>query len=247
MNAATECHSNDAKELKAGLRLDSRAAVLQGGETGPAVTVGKPAESLLVDAVRWQSLEMPPQEKLSSSQIATLVKWVADGAPWPATDIKSNADEKTTYDWQQLRSGHWSFRPVTIPPLPQVNNDAWPQNEVDYFVLAELEKTGLSPSRPADARTLIRRMYFDLIGLPPTPSVVDGFTTALATDRHAAIEAVIERLLNSPHYGERWGRHWLDVARYSDGYGGFLDNRALPQAWRYRGLGRRRTECRHAL
>ena len=229
-----ECHSERAKNLQGGLRLDGRALILAGGDSGPAVALGKPDESPLVEAVRWDSFEMPPKGKLSDDQVAVLIEWVEMNAPWPPETDTPQPDPLTTYDWQQLRDDHWAFRPVVKPPLPEVRQGDWPINEVDHFVLARLEQANLPPAPPAEARTLIRRIYFDLVGLPPTPEEVDAFVDAAGRDRQAAVERAVNRLLDSPQYGQRWARHWLDVARYSDGHGGFLDNAALPHAWRYR-------------
>ncbi len=149
------------------------------------------------------------------------------GAAVPA----ETASVEASYDWEKYRKEHWSFRPVRKPELPDVRDSAWVNNPIDRFVLARLEQAGLKPSPPADRRTLIRRVYLDLIGLPPSPEEVRKFLDDRAPD---AFEKVVDSLLNSPRYGERWGRFWLDTARYSDGLGGFLDNRALPQAWRFR-------------
>jgi hypothetical protein len=225
-----ECHSGTAKEVKGSLRLDSRAAVLHGGDSGQAIVVGKPQDSNLIQAVRWLSSEMPPSGKLQPDEIAALEKWVAIGAPWPAEDqVKAAVPEGKTYDWPKLQAEHWAWRPVERPALPQVKNTAWPKNEIDLFVSAKLEAAGLAPNPPAEPRVLLRRLYLDLIGIPPTPEEVAAFD---GSDK--AFAAAVERLLESPQYGERWGRYWLDVARYSDGYGGFLDKAALPSAWRYR-------------
>jgi len=228
-----ECHSEDAKNLKGGLRLDGRALAIAGGDSGPAIVPENPDDSLLIEAVRWQSYEMPPKGKLSQQQIATLVEWISIGAPWP--DDSATVDSGHGYDWQKWRREHWAFQPVSAPQPPVVrDDDGWIQNSIDNFVLARLEAHGLSPAQAAAPETLVRRIFFDLIGLPPTTQQVEQILTAERHDRPAAIEALVDELLASPHYGERWGRYWLDVARYSDGYGGFLDNAALPQAWRYR-------------
>lgn len=141
------------------------------------------------------------------------------------------APAEASYDWEKYRREHWSFRPVRKPLPPDVRESAWVSNPIDRFILDRLEQAGLKPSPPADRRTLVRRVYLDLIGLPPSPEEVQEFLDDRAPD---AFEKVVESLLSSPRYGERWGRFWLDTARYSDGLGGFLDNRALPQAWRDR-------------
>lgn len=236
-----ECHSKKTKNLKGGLRLDGRASAIKGGDSGPAVVFGKPEESLFIEAIRWESVEMPPKAKLPDEQIAVLVKWIEMGAPWPPNDDQPQSDIPEHYEWGKLRKAHWAFRPVRKPALPKIKNTTGAHNEIDRFILARLERAGLQPSPPADPRTLIRRISFDLIGLPPTPAEVDEFVRACDAESspggalpQAAVRKVLDRLLASPHYGERWGRHWLDVARYSDGYGGFLDSAGLPAAWRYR-------------
>jgi hypothetical protein len=231
-----QCHSAQAKTLKGGLRLDSRAAAIKGGDSGEALVPGKPDASPLIHAVKWQAYEMPPDGKLRDEQIAVLVKWVEIGAPWPEEATVAPVAEAKTYDWKTLRTQHWAWKPVEGPTPPNVENAAWARNEIDRFVLAKLEAAGLKPNPPADPRVLIRRVYFNLVGLPPTPEEVEAFARG-SVEQGAlknAYEALVDRLLASPEYGERWGRHWLDVARYSDGYGGFLDNAGLPNAWRYR-------------
>jgi cytochrome c553 len=228
-----ECHSAQAKALKGSLRLDSRAALLKGGDSGEAIVPGEPTKSGLIQAVRWKTFEMPPDGKLRDDEIAALEKWIELGAPWPE-EKSAPAVEQRTYDWPALRAAHWAWQPVASPPLPEVQDTAWPKNEIDRFVLAKLEAAGLKPSPPAPPHVWLRRVYLDLIGLPPTPEAVAAFARATADDWDAAARRVVEHLLEQPQYGERWGRHWLDVARYSDGYGGFLDKAGLPNAWRYR-------------
>jgi hypothetical protein len=217
-----DCHSADAKKLKGGLRLDSASSILKGGDTGAAVVAGKPEESLLITAVRYEDkdLRMPPPKddrsrKLSDAQINDLTAWIVAGAPLPKdSDLRRNAGG---VDAKQ----HWAFQPVAKHEPPPVQNVAWVRNAIDQFILAKIEKAGLRPAPVADPRTLIRRMSLDLTGLPPTAEETDSFISASATaaneaDRQNAIREVIDRLLASPHYGERWGRHWLDLARYSD-------------------------------
>lgn len=230
------CHSAKAAKLKAGLYMDSRAALLKGGESGVAIVPGKPDQSLIIQAVRYESYEMPPDGKLRNEEIATLTKWVEMGAPWPPGQPSSLPTENVTdYDWADLRNGHWAWRPVARPEVPALDKSStWSQNAIDHFVHRKLSEAGLSPSDSAPAEILVRRLFLDLTGLPPTPEQVKSFKTAVAANRKAAIAETIDQLLKSPHYGERWGRHWLDVARYSDGFGGFLDSSGLPDAWRYR-------------
>ncbi|MFM8476106.1 MAG: PSD1 and planctomycete cytochrome C domain-containing protein [Planctomycetaceae bacterium] len=227
-----ECHSSNAKTIRAGLKLDSRAAVLQGGDTGPAIITERPDESLLIQAVRWQGLEMPPAGKLKPHEIEVLAEWVRLGAPWPADTTASTSER--SWDFNQLRSEHWAWQPIQRPAVPPVQQTAWVTSPIDAFVLSKLEASGLQPAAPASPRVLLRRLSLDLIGLPPTPTQLLEFEQAVSSNRQAAIDAAIDRLLAQPQYGERWGRFWLDVARYSDGFGGFLDAAALPHAWRYR-------------
>jgi hypothetical protein len=220
-----KCHG--PKKQMSGLRLDSRAALLQGGDNGPAIVPGDPEKSPLVRAVRHAGpLKMPPKGKLPAQAAADLAAWVKMGAPWPAAQPAQAA--KGSDAWRT----HWAFQPVKDPPLPAVRTPAWPRTSVDRFLLAALEAKGLTPSAPADRRTLIRRATFDLLGLPPTPEEVEAFESDRAPD---AYERLIDRLLASPHYGERWGRYWLDVARYADTKGYvFFEDANFPWAWTYR-------------
>lgn len=219
------CH-NESAQL-GDLRLDTLASVLKGNAHGPAVTPGEPDKSTLVHVVRYDGkIKMPPGGKLKPAEIAVLAAWVKMGAPWPQAVAKNVTD----YHAPAASKRWWSFRPVKRPALPNVKNAAWAKSPLDRFVLAKLEDAGLSPAPPADKRTLIRRAYFDLIGLPPTPAQVAAFVSDKRPD---AFARVVDELLASPHYGERWGRHWLDVARYADS-NGLDENKAFAHAWRYR-------------
>jgi mono/diheme cytochrome c family protein len=225
-----ECHG--PRQQKAKLRLDSRAAVLAGGRSGPAVTPGRPEESLLVSAIRHdEALQMPPKRKLPPRAVADLTAWVKMGAPWPdagpAMPGKATAPGSAFTDEQK---SFWAFRPPAAPPLPVVKDRGWARSPLDLFVLARLQDRGLAPAPPADRRTLIRRTTFDLTGLPPTPDEVSAFLNDSSPD---AFARVVDRLLASPHYGERWARYWLDVARYADS-NGMDENLAYANAWRYR-------------
>lgn len=225
-----ECHG--AKQQKGGLRLDSLAAILAGGDSGPALEPGRPDSSLLIDAVRYgQVFQMPPKGKLPEDEVAALVEWVRNGAPWPNAEPVAAAPATAA---GPLITGEqrafWAFQPPAEPPLPQVKDASWPASPLDRFVLAKLEAKGFAPAPRADKRTLIRRASYDLTGLPPTPEEVAAF---LADESSGAFERVIDRLLASPHYGERWGRHWLDVARYADS-NGLDENLAYVNAFRYR-------------
>ena len=225
-----KCHSTQSKKLKADLYLDNREKALRGGESGSSIIPGKADSSLLYRAILYkeESLEMPPTRKLPDRVIGDFKKWIDMGAPWPKSNEPQIA-EKQGIDFEKFRKEHWSLKPIKKPLLPDVANTAWPRNSIDQFVLARLETVKMKPAQEADRRTLIRRAYFDLVGLPPTPNAVTAFVAGDIT-----WDQVIEELLSSPQYGERWARHWMDVARYSDGLGGFLDNRGLPNAWQYR-------------
>ncbi len=206
------CHSDKAEKVKGGLRLDSREALLKGGTSGAVITPGDPDASLLIKAVRYTDpeMQMPPKDKkLSDAQIATLEAWVKMGAP----DPRDTTGPKPLTDIAEARARHWAFQPVTKPALPAVKKKRWVQTPVDIFVLAKLVEKQLDPSPAADRRTLIRRVSYDLTGLPPTPEEVEAFVQDRQPDAYARL---VDRLLASPHYGERWGRHWLDVARYAD-------------------------------
>jgi len=228
------CHSAKAKTLQAGLYLDRAAGAIKGGDSGPAVVPGKPDESLLIRAVRYEESEMPPDRKLTDAEIAILVKWVSTGAVGPMEQPDVALASAADYDWERFRSKHWAFRPVNKPAPPDVSDASWPHRALDHFVLVRLDTAGLRPAQASPPRTLVRRIFFDLVGIPPTPDEVEQFVEAAKQDHQAAVAGLVDRLLEWPHYGERWGRHWLDVARYSDGYGGFLDNAANNDAWRYR-------------
>ena len=226
-----ECHSADADKIKGGLLLDSREALLVGGDSGPAIVSGKPQESLLISAVKYQSYEMPPNGKLSAKDISLLNDWILAGAAWPKTTALAPRDAPATTDWEAERSKHWSYQKVKRPDLPDVSNKHWVNNPIDYFILAQLDEHRLEPAATADRRTLIRRLYYDMLGIPPTPEQVTNF---IQQDDPNAYEQLVDELLSSPKYGEKWGRHWLDVARYNEGFGGFTDNGPNAFAWRYR-------------
>ncbi|MCX6952065.1 MAG: DUF1549 domain-containing protein, partial [Verrucomicrobia bacterium] len=217
-----KCHSEKQGKSKGSLTLDSRDALLKGGATGPALVAGDPDKSLLIQAVRYtdEDLQMPPEKdggKLSPEKIAALEAWVKMGAPDPRTAAPTSA----ALDMARARQ-HWAFQPFTKPALPKIQNRKSPiENPVDAFVLAKLEAKKISPAPAADPRTLIRRVTFDLTGLPPTPAEVDAFQKDRSPDAYAR---VVDRLLASPRYGERWGRFWLDVARYADTQGYLVGN-----------------------
>ncbi len=229
------CHSADAGKSKGGLTLDSRDAMLKGGDTGPAVTPGDPAKSLLVKAISYSDpdMQMPPSStggKLSDAQIADLTAWVKMGAPMPAnaTAIKTKLSGLT-----DKARGHWSYQPVKNPKVPLNKNQQWCRTPVDCFILQKTEAASMAPAPDADKETLLRRASYDLLGLPPSPQEINAFLADKSPD---AWTHVVDRLLSSPHYGERWGRHWLDTARYSDTAGENVNGMDFryANAWTYR-------------
>ena len=224
-----ECHSQDAEEVGGRLLVDSAPTMRRGGTNGPAIVPGNPDNSLLIQAVRYdnQDLQMPPDEKLSGTEIRDLEEWIRMGAPDPrrsATRIP-----RRTIDAAKARE-FWSFSPVTNPTLPAVRDAAWPMSDIDRFIFAELERQKVKPVSTASKRTLIRRATYDLTGLPPSPHDIEVF---LADDSPQAFARVVDRLLDSPQYGERWGRHWMDLVRYADTAGENSDY-PIPQAYLYR-------------
>jgi mono/diheme cytochrome c family protein len=222
-----KCHG--PTKSSGGLRLDSREALLKGGTSGPAAINGKPDESRLIQVVEYgTAVQMPPKGKLAEKDIAKLREWVRRGMPWPAgAVIAKNVVTDAHRAW-------WAYQPLR-PVTPPTSSSTWPQSGIDPFVLAGLEGHNLSPAPPADKRTLLRRLYFDLTGLPPTP---EEFAAFLADASPDALAKVVDRLLASPQYGERWGRHWLDVVRYADYHDGNPTARTASceplLAWRYR-------------
>jgi hypothetical protein len=227
-----ECHSTaDGQAVKGGLALDSRAGWMAGGESGPVIAPGDPDGSLLIEAVRYESLEMPPKGKLSAKDVAVLERWVKLGAPDPREGRAPTvaAASPATLDPALARS-FWSFQPPEARRPPTTKNETWPTGDIDRFVLSKLESAGLSPSPDAAPEQWLRRVTYDLTGLPPTP---DEQTAFLADSTAGARERVVDRLLNSTQFGVHWGRHWLDVARYADSNGSDF-NAKFANAWRYR-------------
>ena len=208
-----KCHSSSGSKPKGGLRLDRRASVFGGGDSGPAIVPGKPDASLLLKAMSWSGVvsEMPPDSKPSDSVLADFREWIARGAAFPA-DSAPASDKPRPVDIEQGR-GFWSFQPVRTWPAPKVSEPNWPRRKIDSFVREQLDRHQMRPALEADRRTLIRRLAFDLLGVPPTLADTEAFVADQSPD---AYERLVERYLASPHYGERWGRHWLDVARYAE-------------------------------
>jgi hypothetical protein len=225
------CHSAKAEKVKAGLRMDSREGLIKGGESGPAIVVGRPEQSRLIEAVRYSDpeLQMPPRGRLSDEQVADLVRWVELGAPWSGDGVQAAAPAGPS-GMARLRATHWAWRPVRASAPPAVKDTEWTRTRVDPFILARLEAAGLRPAPPADRLSLLRRIHFALLGLPPRPEEVADFLEDRAPD---ALERVVDRLLASPRFGERWARHWMDLVRYSDTLGNEADM-PIPNAWRYR-------------
>ena len=226
-----ECHSAKAQragQLKGGLLLDSRASIRKGGESGPAVVPGEIESSLLVEALRYEGLEMPPKGQLPGQVLSDFVKWIQSGAPDPRHEAVTSGQPGGI----DLAAGrrHWAFHPLSVPEVPRTQEGVWPKCDVDRYILASLEEAGLRPSPEADRHALLRRVSFDLTGLPPAPDLIQAFVSDPSPD---AYESVVDGLLSSPAFGDRWGRHWLDVTQYADTIG---DDRLVPEnsAWRYR-------------
>lgn len=231
-----ECHGPDSKQ-EGNLRLDSRAALLKGGDIGPAIKPGDPKGSLLVGAINHGDVvQMPPKTKLPQQEIADLTAWVGQGALWPgevppaSVPEQARPAEKSASTISHEARDFWAYKPPLEPSVPTVADKAWPRSPIDFFLLSSLEARGLKPASPADKRALIRRATFDLHGLPPTPGEVEAFLSDTSSEAFAKL---IDRLLASPRYGERWGRRWLDIARYADS-NGMDENMAMAEAWRYR-------------
>ncbi len=229
-----ECHSGESKEVEGSLLVDSRAGLLKGGDLGAAIVPGDPDASLLIRAIRYgdKNLQMPPDERLSAETIADFEAWVKRGAPDPRSEAPLAG--KYVVDVEAAKS-RWPYTPPVEPAIPAVKDEAWAWNPIDRFLLAKLEAAGLSPADDADPRTLIRRVTYDLTGLPPTIEETEAFVSQMEKDgdRRQAFADLVERLLESPHYGQRWGRHWLDVVRYADTAGDNSDY-PIPQMYRYR-------------
>ena len=233
VNHCYACHSAEAKKTKGGLRLDTRQAARQGGDSGPAVVPGNLQESLLLQAVAYDGTfyDMPPDRKLSEAQIADLKTWVQKGAPDPR-DEPSGALAKTGQNKLDAAKTHWAFQPVGSPEPPPVRTNSWPLGPVDQFILARLEAKNLAPAPPAGRHQWLRRVWFDLVGLPPSVEAIRAFMADKSPELQAKTK-VVDELLAMPQFGERWGRHWLDVARFAESSGG---GRSLlfKDAWRYR-------------
>ena len=232
-----QCHSAKAEKLKGDLLLDSRDGLLKGGKHGPVLVPGSPDASKLIEAIRWTNadLKMPPKRQLSQRQVESFVNWIKMGAPDPRTEAPQPAPAPPV-DLTAARAS-WAFGIPRDHPVPSVHDPGWCRSPIDHFILSQLEAKGLRPAPPADRRTLIRRAYFDLIGLPPAPAEVEEF---VSDPSPGAFARVVDRLLASPEYGQRWARHWLDVVRYTDAFdsrsikGDQISPGDISEAWRYR-------------
>ena len=223
------CHSSRTETPFAGLRLDSRDGLLQGGDSGPAIVPGNPDKSRLLQLVRGEPLLMPPTGRLPEGKIDALASWIRMGASW--TEVPADQDEQSgVFDLEARKRAHWAWQPVRAGDPPAVRDSEWPTNVVDRFVLAKLEERGLRPASSADRHPLIRRLTYDLTGLPPTPGEIRAFVRDTSPD---AYERLVRRLLDSKHFGERWASHWMDLVRYADSHGSEGDP-GTPGAWRYR-------------
>ena len=223
-----ECHAADAKSIRGGLRLDNAAAMLNGGDSGPAVAPGEPSEGTLLDALKYETFEMPPRQKLPNSVIQDFEKWIEMGAPDPRTETQPTT-ASTGIDLDAGRE-FWSFTPIQKQEPPAVGDSNWVRNDIDHFILAAQRAKGLEPASVAEPLVALRRLYYDIIGLPPTAEQIGAFLSEPEADRW---NETVDRLLASQQFGERWGRHWLDLARYSNSTGG---GRSLlyGESWRYR-------------
>lgn len=227
----SNCHSADTKPA-GGLRVDDRNGLLVGGNNGPAIVPGSPEKSLLLkrSTQKEEKRRMPLEGKhLEPDQIAVLTQWIKDGAAWPSVRVPESLGKKRP-EYEQLKKTHWAWQPLVNPPVPTVRDAHWPRDTVDQFLLSKLEEKGLKPVADADRSSLIRRLTFDLTGLPPTPEEIASFE---ADRSDKAVEKLVDRLLASPAFGEQWGRHWLDVARYGESTGPSR-NIPYPHAWKYR-------------
>ena len=225
-----ECHSSSAKSVKGGLLIDTRDGIRRGGESGHGVVPGQPADSLILEAMRHDGLEMPPEKKLDAKVVADFRKWILAGAYDPR-DGKSDLVRETV-DLQKARE-FWSFKAAKSVEVPAVNQHQWGKTAIDQFILSRLEAKGLRPAGDAGPQALVRRIFFDLVGLPPSVQDVQSFVTASRLNEDVAIDELVSQLLETPQFGERWGRHWLDVVRYAESTG-MERNGTFTSAWRYR-------------
>lgn len=228
------CHSDKEKKIKGNLVVDTKAGLLQGGDSGPAIVPGNLSKSILWKSITYSNdMEMPPKNQMPDEVIADFKKWIEMGAPDPR--IQDTIPVKSTVTKEDIEKGKkfWSFKVPKLVDPPKLTNRDWAKNDIDRYILGTLEKKKMAPAGDADPNTLLRRLTFDLIGLPPTPEQVENFKKAYSKDPDGAIDQAVSYLLSSRQFGERWGRHWLDIARYAESNGREL-NSTYPQAWRYR-------------
>ncbi|MCA8972887.1 MAG: DUF1549 domain-containing protein, partial [Planctomycetes bacterium] len=235
LNRCAECHGEDLQE--GGLRIDTHEGFFEGGESGKLLEPGQPNDSRLIQVVRYNAdLKMPPKSKIPDAEIADLIKWVEGGAVWPGAIASTPSAAKKTHPsaegmkFTSEQKSFWAFQPMSNPSPPEVEDSSWVKSPMDLFILEKLREAKLTPAPATDRRVLIRRVTFDLIGLPPTPEEVEAFVNDSSSD---AFARVVDRLLATSQYGERWGRHWLDLARYADS-NGLDENLAYANAFRYR-------------
>jgi hypothetical protein len=228
------CHSAEAKKLKGSLQVDHLEHLLSGGDTGAALIPGKPDESLLIEAIAYGNpdLRMPPKEKLAPEVVDDFRRWITAGAPWPeeTLPVVSHGSAPEAFVLEKRKAKHWCWRPIVLPAIPEVTKKDWPQSPIDHFILKKIEDSGLIPALPADERSWFRRVTFDLTGLPPTRDELHQFLSSKDPDKRAS---VVETLLASPHFGEKWARHWMDLVRYADSFGHEFDY-PLAYAFEYR-------------
>ncbi len=230
-----KCHGAEEK-LKGNFRITSREGLLLGGDYGSAYDAGNPSASLLLEMVSYKDddNQMPPKAKLPEAKIALLKEWVMKGVPYdPALEIKGAATEKRGYTVSEEQRNYWAYQTLRATDAPKVDDSAWSKNPVDSFVFAKLDEAGLEPNGPASGGQLVRRIFYDLIGLPPTRQEVDQFEKAFTADADQAVASLVDALLARPQYGEKWARHWLDIVRYGESNGFERDN-PKPEMWRYR-------------
>jgi hypothetical protein len=227
-----KCHSANAKKLQAGLHLDSRQGFLSGGDSGPVIIPGKTDTGLLLGAVGYADvdLQMPPRGKLDEAELSDLKTWISDGAVWPQDGSSHQPTAKRQFDIEGRKASHWAWQPISNPDVPLTKNPNWAKDDLDHFVMAKLEAEELTPGAATDKRALLRRLSFDLTGLPPTVDEISNFIDDPAKE---GLSKVVTRLLDSPRFGERWARHWMDMVRYSETLGHEFDY-TVHNAWRYR-------------
>ena len=230
LDHCAECHGQEVEGPEGGFSIASRAAMLLGGDTGPAIVPGKPKESLLIESVNYDGpYEMPPSSKLDNKSIQLLTQWIEMGAPWPS-DEDAKLAKRIEFDLEQRKQEHWCWQPVTCPEPPEIKQPNWALDPIDRFVFQKMVGAGLEPAVDATRPEWLRRVYFDLVGLPPTPEQVDAFVSDQTPRAH---ERIVDELLDSPHFGERWARHWMDLFRYAETYGHEFDY-PIAHAYEYR-------------